>query len=126
MDKEFSSLRQQIYSYAQKKYNTKIEYLWFKYPNYGVLRNNTSNKWYAINKNEIVDVLNIKVEDEMLKDFLLHQNGIFRGYHMSKNNWISVLLDGTVNIQNIYNLLDQSYSLTTKVKKIKKEINKKA
>ena len=36
---------------------------------------------------------------------------IFPGYHMNKSSWISVKLDGTLNVQEICSLIDESYQL---------------
>lgn len=53
-----------------------------------------------------IDILNLKMQDFMQKDILIHQeNGIIDGYHISKGNWISVLLDGSVKFEKIYELL---------------------
>ena len=35
-------------------------------------------------------------------------------YHMNKEHWISILLDGTVPIEKIYDLIDVSYDLKGK------------
>ena len=121
------SFRDQVYKYVVEKYKSKIEYLWFRYPNYAVFRNQTNNKWYAlimdipynklgIEKEGIVDVLNVKVADSILKDFLIHQDGIFKGYHIARGNWITILLDGTVNIEEILNLIDESFNLVNNKK----------
>ncbi|MDO5539675.1 MAG: MmcQ/YjbR family DNA-binding protein [Eubacteriales bacterium] len=37
--------------------------------------------------------------------------GFLPGYHMNKNNWISILLDGTVGEIKILDFLDRSYEL---------------
>lgn len=37
---------------------------------------------------------------------------VFRGYHISRGNWISVLLDGTVAYEEISGWLDESYLAT--------------
>ncbi len=119
MASHIGSLRNQIFDYVSKKYNSKIEYLWEKYPNFAIFRNNKNKKWYGIVMNvsfkklgvqsdEMVDILNVKVDDLMFREAILQQEGFFKGYHMSKN-WISILLDGTVNTNQIFGLIDQSY-----------------
>lgn len=122
------SLRNQIYEYVEKKYKSKIEYLWFKYPNYAVFRNNYNKKWYGIimdipykkigiDKEGYVDILNIKVGDLLLKELLIQQQGIYKAYHISRGNWISVSLDGMVDKEQIFALIDESYSIVSKSKK---------
>ena len=43
---------------------------------------------------------------------LLLEPGILPAYHMQKASWVSILLDGTVDLQQICFLLDVSFSLT--------------
>ena len=40
------------------------------------------------------------------------QPGITKAWHMNKNHWLGVLLDGSAEDQTIKELLDVSYSLT--------------
>ena len=42
----------------------------------------------------------------------MQREGFFRGYHISRGNWISILLDGTIDFEEICRWLDKSY-LTT-------------
>ena len=55
-------------------------------------------------------------------DALIQQDGFFGGYHISRGNWISILLDGTVSLGNISGLIDESYIVTAS--KQKKEKNR--
>lgn len=120
-----NSLRFKICEYVNKKYKSRIEHLWMRYPNYVVFRNDDNKKWYGIimdipysklgiDKTGIVDILNVKVSDFMLKEFLIQQSGIFSGYHIARGNWISILLDGTVAIEQIFGLIDESYNVIAK------------
>lgn len=114
--------RKAIFDYANKTYQSTPEYLWAKYPDYAVLRHSDNKKWYAVVMNvskdklglegtEEVDIMDIKCDPEMIGSLRMTK-GIFAGYHMNKRNWISVLLDGSINESTIYSLLDMSFSLT--------------
>jgi predicted DNA-binding protein (MmcQ/YjbR family) len=48
---------------------------------------------------------------------LLHQKGYLPAYHMNKVNWISVLLDGTATLNDIYSVIDFSFAATASKKK---------
>ena len=63
-----------------------------------------------------VDVLNIKLDDLFLRDILLQKEGILPGYHLSRGNWISILLDGTVALPEILDLIDISFRTTASKK----------
>ena len=71
----------------------------------------------GVDKDGQTDVLNVKIDDFMLKEFLVTQNGIYDGYHMAHDKWISVLLDGTVDINQIYDLINTSFVATSKKNK---------
>lgn len=108
--------RKAVFDYAYKTYHSMPEYLWEKYPDYAVLRHNDNNKWYAIIMNvpkgklsldgtEKVDIMDIKCEPEMTGSLQMAE-GIFAGYHMNKRNWVSVLLNGSIDERMVYRLLD--------------------
>ena len=59
----------------------------------------------------MIDVVNLKC-DPVLIGSLRMEKGIFPDYHMSKDKWISVALDGSVDDEKIKMLLDMSYELT--------------
>ncbi len=126
--KNLPTLRERIIEYVKKEYNTKPEYLWRKFPNYVVFRNTKNKKWYAaimdvpysklgINKNGVTDIINLKIIDPMFKEFLLSQFGFLKAYHMAPSNWISVVLDNSVEIEKILDLIDESYNSIDKRKK---------
>ncbi len=127
MNETKSSLRQEVLEFCKVQYGTTPESPWARYPKYQVLRHGTNNKWYAVimdipksklglPNDEIVDVLNVKC-DVVLVGSLLKQNGIYPAYHMSKDKWLSVLLDGTVDMEQIKFLIDLSFELTNTKKK---------
>lgn len=120
--------RQAIFDYVNKAYRTTPEYLWAKYPEYAVLRHTDNKKWYAaimnISKDKLgfdstanIDIMNIKCEPEMIGSLQMTK-GIFPAYHMNKGHWISVALDGSVDEDMIYHLLDMSFDLTGIKRKI--------
>ena len=129
MADKIGAYRQDILEYAKTQYHTEPEYLWMRYPNYAVLRHSDNKKWYAIimdvkrdklglQGNEKTDILSIKCDPLMIGS-LISEDGILPSYHMSKANWITVLLDGSVDKTQVFGLLQMSYELT-KAKQKKK------
>ena len=115
--------RQEIIDYIQEKYGSEIEYLWMRYPSYGIFRHADNQKWYALimdvpksklglPSDVIVDVLNVKLDDPLLRDFLIQREGFLPGYHISRGNWISIVLDGSIELSEIYALIDTSFKVT--------------
>ena len=108
-----------ILKYVKLKYEAKIDFPWYKFPDYFVIRNK-NNKWFGLvmkvpykkfnlNLSGSVDVLNVKIADHGLYDIVVNNKTIFPGYHMAKHKWVSILLNDTINIKEIYKLIDESY-----------------
>lgn len=113
--------RDVILNYALSTYGTEPEYPWESSPDNAVLRNMMSGKWYAIimcvkrqilglDGDGFVDVMNVKC-DPILVGSLRMKNGFLPAYHMNKDKWISILLDGSVSKEEIFPLIDESYNL---------------
>lgn len=126
-----SSIREALYGYVKNKYNNEPEYPWKKFSEYAVFRHTDNKKWYALIMNlpksklglkgdDDVDIINLKLKDTMLRDMLIQQEGYFPGYHMSKGNWISILLDGTVAFEEVCGMIDMSYAATASKKNMEK------
>ena len=113
--------RKKLFKYVNEKYGTTPEYLWARFPDYAVLRHSDNRKWYAIImdvsadklglEGQKADILNVKLDDELLTDMLTQREGFFPAYHSRQRSWISVLLDGTVPFTEICELIDISYKL---------------
>ena len=84
--------KEEIFEYVQKQYGTIPEYLWSKLPDSAVLRHE-NGKWYAV----IMTVI--------------QTYGFLPGYHMNKQHWITILLEGSVSEAKILDFLDMSYDL---------------
>lgn len=123
--------RKTVTAYIKKKYSTSPEYLWKRYPDYAVFRHEDNNKWFALmagvsgsklglSGDDPIDVINLKIDDLFFRDMLIREKGIFPGYHMNKLHWISVLLDGTVSEQRVYELIETSFLATASAKKKEK------
>ena len=121
-----SSYRSNIFGYVSEKYNTEPEYLWKKSPQYAVLRNSRNAKWYAVIMNvakeklgldgtEKIDIINIQ-SDPILIGSLLRESGYCKAYHMNKDKWVTILLDGTVSLEEIKEMVDFSYEITDRKK----------
>lgn len=113
--------RDDVYDYALKQYDTAPEHPWMPLPLYAVLRRSDNKKWYAIimdvpkNKlglkgEERVDILDIKC-DPFLRETLLGKKGFLPAYHLNRENWITVLLDGSVEKDTVFDLIDKSYEI---------------
>ena len=124
-------MREAVFDYIKKKYKVSPEYPWAKYDSNAVFRHTDNKKWFALvmdvqkdklgqHGDEYVDVINLKVDDMFFRDMLIQQDGILPAYHMNKQHWITVLLDGTVPQDKVFDLIDMSFMATASKKKKEK------
>ncbi len=110
-------------NYIIQTYKAKKVYPWAKYPSFATFRCG-NNKCFAIcmdiSKNKIgltgddtIQIVNLKCSPFMISA-LIKEQGIFPAYHMSKEHWITVLLNGAVEQQKLKALVDLSYELVAK------------
>ena len=87
-----------------------------------VFRHSDNKKWFAltmcipyrsmgISRDGQVDVLNVKC-DPLLMGALRGKPGFRPAYHMNKDKWITILLDGSAEREEITGLLALSFKLT--------------
>ena len=116
------SNREFIDAYIRKNYSTTPDYPWMSQPTYAVYRHKTNRKWFAvimdIPKSRLglegeaaVSVVNLKSDPLMIGSLQL-EKGIYPAYHMNKNHWITILLDGSVEEDKLKWLLDISFGLS--------------
>lgn len=113
-----SSQTKQIIKYVKEKYQEDPEYLWND--ENAVFRHQENKKWYGIlmpiskdklgfKEKDLVEIIDLKIDPDKINR-LVNNEKYFRGYHMNKKYWLTILLDGKVDIQDIYELIDESYN----------------
>ena len=124
-------MREIIFDHIKNKYNVSPEYPWAKYESNAAFRHADNRKWFALvtdvrrdklgqHGDEYVDVINLKIDDMIFRDILIQQDGILPAWHMNKQHWITVLLDGTVPQDTVFDLIDMSFMATASAKKKEK------
>ncbi len=94
-----------------------------------ILRHGEGGKWFGaimnVKKSRVgkegegcLDVLNVKCDPE--EAFIVRElyESIIPAYHMNKRLWISIILDGTVPTDFTERLVEKSYDLTYKKRKV--------
>ena len=111
----------EIVAYVKNKYGDELEFLWEKSPKNAVIRRKSSNKWYAViltiskrklnlDSDEIIEVINLHNIAEKIEKVIDYKK-YFPAYHMNKKYWCTICLDRTVELKEIYKLIDISYKL---------------
>lgn len=122
-----NSCRGDILTFAADHYQIAPDYPWMSLPGYAVLRHSDTKKWFAVIMdvprdrlglpgNDLVDILNLKC-DPALSGSLRLRPGFLPAYHMHRGNWITILLDGTVDRETLFSLLEMSYDFTASRRK---------
>lgn len=108
------------------EYHDEPEFPFERFPEYGIFKNRENGKWYAIilniEKSKLdkkssleVEIINVKLDSSKIAE-LLNRKGFYEGYHMNKKNWISIILDDSLNDQEIFDYIKESHSYTIKSK----------
>lgn len=119
-----SDLAKALIVYIRNTYGDELEYLWKKFPDNAVVRRKDNKKWYAamltvsrrklgFDSDEKVEILDLRMTPEDIET-LMDGIKILPGYHMNKKHWITICLDGTVPMEKICDLMDESYKLAVK------------
>ena len=119
-----SEQARQLIQYVRKAYGDELEFLWQKFPDNAVWRRKDTAKWYAslltvsksklgIDSKEKVEILDLSIEPNEL-DTLIDNQRYFPGYHMNKKHWYTILLDGSVPLEELQARIDASYQLAIK------------
>ena len=119
-----SGQSRQVIAYLSEKYQNEPEFLWEKFPENAIFRRTDTNKWFAallalpkhklgINSDETVEILDLRINPEQIACTVDNQK-YFPGYHMNKKHWITICLDGSVSIDEIFRRIDDSYLLAVK------------
>ncbi len=121
---DFVDLTQKIIEKLKEEYDFIEERPWARYPNYITLKEVESKKWFAaflsaagdklgLSTDEQIPIVNVKADPDFVSMITVGNPGIFPGYHMNKQHWISIALDGTVTEDRILSLIDESYQILT-------------
>ena len=100
-----------------------------------VFRHIDNRKWFGIamvvpyrtigiSREGNVDILNVKC-DPIMTGSLRGKPGFRPAYHMNKDRWITILLDGSAGKEDIAVLLDMSWQMTASKIRMKKEHKQK-
>lgn len=91
--------------------------------NIAIFRHPKKRKWFAavidnldrskLNPNDTgpCTIVNLKCHPILAGTYRL-QPGIFPGYHMNKEHWLTLILDGTIPPETVWELLEISFELT--------------
>ncbi len=121
------------------EYGDEAEFPWEKYPGNGTFKCPENGKWYGIimpvafgkltkaaqdakdvgaetlnlfsyQPEDVVEVINLKADPAKIPQ-LTRRAGIFPAWHMNKKHWISVILDDTLEDEEVADMIRSSHEL---------------
>ena len=122
--------RQELIDFIFDEYSVEPDYPFPRDDVTCVFRHTDNRRWFGIamavpyrtigiNRDGSVDILNVKC-DPIMMGSLRGKRGFCPAYHMNKDKWITILLDGSAEKEEITALLAMSYSMTaTKIRRVK-------
>ena len=121
--------KEQLIAYVSERYSADPEYPW----NDGnfIFRHQNNRKWFAVvqripygklglRQEGETDILNLKCSP-LMSGAYRPQPGVFPGYHMNKDHWLTLLLDGTAGDELIRELLEISFDATNTGRRRRRE-----
>ncbi len=115
-----------VIQHIRDTYGSEAEYLWEKFPNNAIFREETTQKWYAalltvekrkigIDEDGTIEIIDLKETPDNITALVDGKNYL-AGYHMNKKHWYTICLDGSVPIEEIYERIDISFGTLKKTK----------
>lgn len=110
-----------VVEYVKEKYNRELEFLWDDTPDTAIWRRPDNKKWFGIiqtipmkklgvESDEIVEILNLKGTPEKIAS-IVDGKRFYPAWHMNKKHWYTVILNGSVDLEEIVEGIDTSYLL---------------
>ena len=122
--------RQELMDYIFDEYSIEPDYPFRMDDVTCVFRHTDNRKWFGIamtvpyrtigiHREGDADILNVKCDPVIMSSFR-GKPGFRPAYHMNKDKWITILLDGSADHEAIKALLAMSYTMTaTKIRRVK-------
>lgn len=110
-----------ILQFIKDSYNAEPEFLWSSLPECAALRVPGKKPWFAVigrvpkakfglDEGGVVEVINLKDEPKIVNNRVDGKNA-FPAYHMNKQHWYTLFLDGRLSDDEIVGLIEKSYAL---------------
>lgn len=114
------SQTEEIMNFITSTFGDKPEFL-FEDSDTAVFRKGERKKWYAVimriskrklgvDTDELVEVLNVKLSPNEIA-LIVDRVSYFPAYHMNKKHWCTVLLDYSLDSDEVFYRIGQSYNL---------------
>lgn len=111
-----------VIDYILKNFHIKPEFPWKKYGGNAVFRHDKNQKWFTAilsvdyskidpSKEGPIEVINLKELPENIET-LIDNTSYYPAYHMNKKHWYSIILDDSLNDDELFEKINLSFDLT--------------
>ena len=115
---------QAVIKYVRDKYCDELEFLWEKFDDNAIWRRKDNKKWYGalltvqkcklgLDGEEKIEIIDLRMSPQEVER-VIDGKRYFSAYHMNKKSWITICLDGSLELEEIYKRIDESYALALK------------
>ncbi len=116
--------RQQILDFAMQLPGTTVDTPFEGDGDSTVLRHSDTRKWFGLlfkapcrrvglDSDGQTDILNLKTDPRFRFTLESAYRCVLPAYHMNKDHWISIVLDGDMPLEELHRLIGLSYELTS-------------
>lgn len=116
-------LYEELRAEIETRYHLQAQHPWKTSPRNMTFQERITGKWFALilyvrikslglSQEGYGYVLNVKADPELVH-FLAFTPGYLPAYHMNKKNWITILLDGSVPLEQLLLRVEESYQMVT-------------
>ena len=132
-----NTLVKELTEWIRESFGAEPKHPWARYPDHTTFEVPGIGKWFAlvmrVTKKQLglpggeagVYVVNVKADPDFIS-FMAGKDGFLRAYHMNKEKWITILLDGTVPLPQVKSSVETSFLLVsdTPAKRIYEAVKK--
>lgn len=113
-----------LIDFVRTTFGDELEFLWDTFPENAVWRRKDNRKWYGllvtISKRKlglpsdaIVEAIDLRLSPEQMAETVDYER-YFPGWHMNKKSWYTMILDGSVPMEELCRRIGESYRLAGK------------
>ena len=110
-----------VIQFVRNEYGDELEFLWKKFDDNAIWRRNDNQKWYGailtvsktklgLQSEDIAEIIDLRIQPELMNDLLAKDN-YYPGWHMNKKHWFTVILDGSIPDEILFEHIRTSYML---------------
>jgi predicted DNA-binding protein (MmcQ/YjbR family) len=110
---------EELHEHVASRYGADPAHMFMQDPTIAIFKRPDNKKWFAatkeieyralgIERDGRVGIVNVKL-DPLIVASLRTREGFCPAYHMNRDNWITILLDGSADDEEVYTFLDMSF-----------------